>query len=115
MNMLYHNGFGKIVINNQKYTKDLILFSDYIKTKWWRKEGHSLCLDDLSIFEERKPEILIVGTGSAGVMTVPEDVIQALNEQEIQVVVTKTPEAVQEYNKLVKEGKNVAGAFHLTC
>jgi hypothetical protein len=115
MNIIDNYRFGKIVINNQKYNKDLIVFSDYIQTGWWRKEGHSLCLDDLSIIEEKKPKILIVGTGSSGIMKVPENVIKSLNEQEIDVIVSKTPEAVQEYNKLVKEGKNVAGAFHLTC
>ena len=115
MNLVESYRFGKIVINGQKYNKDLIVFPKEIKTNWWRKDGHSLCLEDLLVLEDIETNFLIVGIGSAGVMIVPSDVIQELNQKEIEVIVLKTPEAVEEYNRLAKEGKQVAGAFHLTC
>jgi hypothetical protein len=115
MNLVESYRFGKIVINGQKYNKDLIIFADDIKTNWWRKDGHSLCLEDLAVLDDIKVEFLIVGIGSAGIMKVPSDVIQQLKQREIEVIALKTPEAVEEYNRLAKEGKQVAGAFHLTC
>ncbi len=115
MNLVENYRFGKIVINGQKYNKDLIVFPDEIKTNWWRKDGHSLCLEDLTSIYNIKTDVLVVGIGSSGVMKVPSDVIQELNQKEIDVIVLKTPEAVEEYNRLAKEGKHVAGAFHLTC
>ena len=115
MNLVESYRFGKIVINGQKYTKDLIVFPEEIKTNWWRKEGHSLCLEDLEVLNEIKIDILVVGIGSAGIMKVPSEVIQELNQKKIEVIVRKTPEAVEEYNRLAKEDKLVCGAFHLTC
>lgn len=115
MNLVENYRFGKIVINGQKYNKDLIVFPNEVKTNWWRKDGHSLCLEDLIALEDIKTDFLIVGIGSAGVMKVPSGVIQELKQKEIEVIVLKTPEAVEEYNRLAKEGKHVAGAFHLTC
>lgn len=115
MNLVENYRFGKIVINGQKYNKDLIVFPDEIKTNWWRKDGHSLCLEDLTSIYNIKTDVLVVGIGSSGVMKVPSDVIQELNQKEIEVIVLKTPEAVEEYNRLAKEGKQVVGAFHLTC
>ena len=115
MNLVESFRFGKIVINGQKYNKDLIVFPDEVKTNWWRKDGHSLCLEDLTALYEIETDFLVVGIGSAGIMKVPSDVIQELKQKEIEVTVLKTPEAVEEYNRLAKEGERVAGAFHLTC
>jgi hypothetical protein len=115
MNIVEDYRFGKIVINGQKYNKDLIVFPEEIRTNWWRKEGHSLCLEDLIVLDEIKTETLVVGIGSAGVMKVPSEVIEALKQKGVEVIALKTPEAVEEYNRLAKEKKLVAGAFHLTC
>jgi len=115
MNIIEKYHFGKIIINGDKYSKDLIVFPDEIKEKWWRKEGHSLHMEDLSVLDENKPEILVIGTGSYGRMTVPDDVIKELNSRGIVVIIKKTSEAVEEYNKLLKEQKKVAAALHLTC
>ncbi|NPD89753.1 MAG: hypothetical protein HGN29_13660 [Asgard group archaeon] len=115
MNLIENYRFGKIVINGQKYNRDLIVFPEEIKTNWWRKDGHSLCLEDLTVLDDIKTDYLVVGIGSAGVMKVPSDVLQNLSQKDIEVIVLKTPEAVEEYNRLAKEGKQVVGAFHLTC
>jgi len=35
--------------------------------------------------------------------------------RKVKVIAKPTSEAVKVFNKLVKEGKKVVGAFHLTC
>ncbi|MEN3046971.1 MAG: MTH938/NDUFAF3 family protein [Candidatus Hydrothermales bacterium] len=55
--------FGEIIIEGKKYTRDLIIFKDRISENWWRKEGHSLYMEDLKEVLEFKPEILIIGNG----------------------------------------------------
>ena len=115
MNIIEKYRFGKIIVSGESFSDDLIIFPDEISTKWWRKKGHSLHLDDLTILDEKKIDVLVVGTGAFGRMNVPSDVIQKLNERNIVVVVKKTSEAVEEYNKLVKENKIVAAALHLNC
>ncbi len=115
MNIIEKYHFGKIKVSGKSYFSDLIIFSDDIKRKWWRKEGHSLCMEDLVELEGKETEILIIGTGSNNMMDVPAEVIQELGKRGITVSVKRTPEAVDEYNKLVKENKKVAAALHLTC
>ena len=115
MNIIEKYHFGKIKVSGKSYFSDLIILPEEIKRKWWRKEGHSLCMEDLVELEDKDIEILVVGTGSNNMMNVPQNVIQELNEKDIIVIVKRTSEAVDEYNKLVKENKNVAAALHLTC
>jgi len=113
--MIEHYSFGKIIVNGKKYTRDLIIFPDRIKENWWRKEGHYLYMEDLEEVLEYKPEILIIGTGALGVMKVPKDLIKQLEKMGIKVIVKKTKEACEEFNKLLNEGKKVVAALHLTC
>jgi len=80
-----------------------------------RKEGHNLCIDDIKEIINKKPDILIVGTGYYGLMKVPEELIEHIKSSGIkQIIVKKTGDACNEYNKLCKK-KNIVAAFHLTC
>jgi len=107
--------FGQIIINGKKYNSDLIIFKDHIYDSWWRKEGHNLCIDDIKEIMNKKPDILIVGTGYFGLMKVPKELIEHIKSSGIkQVIVKKTGDACNEYNKLCKK-KNIVAAFHLTC
>ena len=107
--------FGEIIINGKKYSSDLIIFEDYIYDSWWRKEGHNLCIEDIKEIINKKPDVLIIGTGSFGLMKVPKELIEKIKSSGIkQVIVKKTGEAYTEYNKLYKTNKIIA-AFHLTC
>ncbi|MGQ4894413.1 MAG: Mth938-like domain-containing protein [Candidatus Njordarchaeia archaeon] len=107
--------FGEIIINGKTYTQDLIIFPERIRTNWWRKEGHRLHLEDLTEVLEYKPEILIVGTGYDGLMKVPRELIETLEKKGIKVIVKKTKDACNEFNKYIKEKRKVVAAFHLTC
>ena len=107
--------FGQIIINGKKYNSDLIIFKDNIYDSWWRKEGHNLCIDDIKEIINKKPDILIVGTGYFGLMKVPKELIENIKSSGIkQVIVKKTGDACNEYNKLYKKN-NLIAAFHLTC
>ena len=70
--MIDSYSFGTITIDNQKFTKDLIIYSDHINLSWKRKTGHFLTKDDIIEILEYKPEVLIIGTGSRGLMKVDE-------------------------------------------
>ena len=64
--MIDSYSFGKIVVDGQSYTSDLILYPDKIDDKWWRKSGHLLLKEDLKDIIHFNPDILIVGTGAYG-------------------------------------------------
>ena len=113
--MIESYNFGKIIINGKIYNSDLIIFKDRINDSWWRKEGHNLCIDDIKEIIDKKPDTLIIGTGNFGLMKVPEELIEHIKSSGIkQVIVKKTGDACNEYNKLCKK-KNIVAAFHLTC
>lgn len=115
MNLVEEYKFGRIKVSGREYYSDIIIFPDEILSNWWRKEGHSLCLEDLEEVIKRKPKILIIGNGYSGVMRVPGSVIEELKRMGIEVIVKHTREAVKEYNRLAKAGEKVAAALHLTC
>lgn len=108
-------GFGRMKVDGVEHTGDLILLPDGVRSGWWRKEGHRLHLEDLAEVLEADVEVLVVGTGYWGRMVVPEEVRRALEERGIRVVAEETGRAWRTYNRLVDEGRKVAGAFHLTC
>ena len=113
--MIESYSFGQILINGKKYNSDPIIFKDHIYGSWWRKEGHNLCIDDIKEIIDKKPDTLIIGTGYYGLMKVPEELIEHIKLSGIkQVIVKKTGDACNEYNKLCKK-KNIVAAFHLTC
>jgi len=107
--------FGRIVIDGKTYRQDVIVYPDRVKPNWWRREGHSLCLEDLEEVLRDPPEVLVIGTGYVGLMKVPREVREKLEEMGIQVVVEKTGKAYRTFNKLLSEGRRVVAALHLTC
>jgi hypothetical protein len=110
----YANG-KSMHIGGKVYHNDLKIINGQVHGDWWRKEGHRLDAADIEDILEARPRILVIGTGYAEGMQVPEDTREALLIRDIQVVAQKTGEAVKTYNRLCREGRPVSGAFHLTC
>ncbi len=106
--------FGKIIVDGTKYTNDIIILKNRLIDSWWRKEGHKLYIADIEEALKEKPDILIVGTGAYGILKVQQETIDYLNELGIELIVLKTNQAVERFNKESKE-KTVYAALHLTC
>lgn len=115
MAMIEAYSFGSMTVGGRNYTSDIIVYPDHVQNNWWRKNGHGLCMEDIADVVARKPEFLVVGCGQSGIMKVPGVVRKELEEKGIIVADSPTDTAVGDYNRLVEEGKNVVGAFHLTC
>jgi len=107
-------GFGRIVIDGKAYNHDVILFWDGKIEKWWRKEGHKVYLEDVKMILERKPEVVVFGTGKYGVMNVRDEVRRKIEDEGIEVIELISDEAVKKFNELVEDRKAVL-AIHLTC
>ncbi len=110
-----HYKFGEIVIDGQAYNRDLLILADRVATGWWRGEGHKLALADLGEVLADPPQVLVVGTGRYGRMSVPPETQQALAAQDVELVARPTKAACQTYNEMVSAGKRVVAALHLTC
>ncbi len=109
----YH--FGRIVVEGQPYSADLILLPERVEANWWRRSGHELHPDDLTTVLEARPKTLVVGTGMWGRMRILPETEHLLREKGIHLIALETGKAVETYNRLRQEDLAVAGAFHLTC
>ncbi len=106
--------FGYIVIDDQSYSSDVIIFPDRVMSNWWRDQGHSLSMDDLEKVLAASPQVLIIGKGANGRMSVPASTRKHVEGQGIEVIIHKTEKACQVYNQISQEKETVA-ALHLTC
>ena len=107
-------GFGHIVIDGQRFTKDVIIFPDRVADRWWRKDGHSLAMADLDEVIHNPPEVLVVGRGSISRMDVPEATRKAIQALGIELIAEPTAQACETYNRL-RGTRRVVAALHLTC
>ncbi len=107
--------FGRIVIDGVNYSSDCLILGNFVQANWWRKQGHSLSAEDLKTVIAAKPSVLVVGCGASGLMEVPEQTRQVLQEHDIRLEALDTYKAVQRFNELSQTGLNVAAALHLTC
>ena len=109
--------FGNIEIDGQKYTSDLKIIKNHIKSDWWRINGHRLHLDDIRDIIEARPRILVVGTGYSGLMRLSDDLAENLAKLGIEIEVFPSKKAVTRFNELIKKygPGQTALAIHLTC
>jgi hypothetical protein len=105
--------FGHIVVDGEEQTRDLIVLPGRVVTNWWRREGHSLALEDFDEVMDELPERLVLGCGHDGRLHPPEAVLEELRRRGIEVEALPTAEAVHRYGEL-DEGRTAA-ALHLTC
>ena len=107
--------FGTIEIDRTPYRSDVIIGSGKVIDNWRRKEGHKLQAEDIASIIAEKPDILVVGTGYFGRMTIPPETRRTLEAHRIVLKAAKTGDAVAIFNKLQQECARAAAAFHLTC
>jgi hypothetical protein len=105
--------FGRLVVEGEEHTRDLIVLPTRVVPNWWRREGHSLHMDDLEEVVDELPERLIVGCGAHGQLEPDPAVIDALERRGIDVEVLHTADAVRRYGEL--DERHTAAALHLTC
>ena len=106
--------FGSLVVNGKKYTSDVIIYPDRVDPSWWRKEGHRLQIADLTDALNAKPQVLIVGTGYSGMMTVPEETKNHITSLGIDISIAATGRAVELFNTMQGK-KTVIAVLHITC
>jgi hypothetical protein len=107
--------FGRIVVDAVAYNNDCLILGSGVRPNWWRKQGHTLSIEDVQPIIEAKPQVLIIGTGASGMMKVPAETLKFLTEHKIKVETLSTSRAIERFNELSAQGTNVAAALHLTC
>lgn len=108
--------FGRIVVDGEEYERDVMVLRDRVEHPWWRSAGgHVFALEDLGPLLGAGADVVVLGIGAYGRVEVPEATRQAFAERGSDVVVARTPRAVERYNQLADAGRNVVAGLHLTC
>jgi hypothetical protein len=105
--------FGRVVVDGEEQTRDVIVLPDRVVEDWWRADGHRLVLADLDGVLDELPEHLLVGTGADGQMRTEPETVDQLRERGVEVEALPTDEAVRRYGEL--DPRRTAAALHLTC
>jgi hypothetical protein len=106
---------GSIIVNNVTYHQDLKIIRGQVVDNWWRKTGRRVDVNDMKDVLDASPDVIVIGTGYAENMRVSEDLTSETRRRDIRLIAENTNKAVQTFNDLFSKGKNVSGAFHLTC
>jgi len=107
---------GHVTVDGAEQTKDVIVLPHRVVPNWWRRNGHSLVIEDLDEVLDDLPEHLIVGCGYASQLRPDPSVVEALAKRGTEVEALPTPDAVDRYAELEAENPAaIAAALHLTC
>lgn len=113
MARLENYSFGRLTVDGEEHTKDVIVLPDRVVPNWWRRDGHSLVIEDLEDVLDELPGRLIVGRGAHGRLRPHPAVIEELRRRGVEVEVLDTAEAVERYRE--SDAAGTAAALHLTC
>ena len=113
MARLENYSFGRLTVDGEEHTKDVIVLPSRVVPNWWRKDGHSLVMEDLEDVLDELPGRLIVGRGAHGRLRPHPTVIEELRKRGVDVEVLDTAEAVERYGE--SDEARTAAALHLTC
>ena len=107
---------GRVVIDGVELNRDVIVLPDRVLRNWWRRDGHSLVIEDLEDVLDELPERLIVGCGHSSRLEPDASVIEALERRGVRVEALPTGDAINRFEELeTRNPAAVAAALHLTC
>ena len=88
---------GRVVVDGVELRRDVIVLPDRVLFDWWRRDGHSLVIEDLADVLDELRERLVVGCGYAGRLKPDPSVVEALAKRGVQVEALPTPDAVDRF------------------
>jgi hypothetical protein len=113
MARLEEYSFGRLRVDGEEHTRDLIVLPQRVVPDWWRRDGHSLAMEDLDEVLDELPARLVLGVGAHGRLRPDPAVIAALEGRGVHVECLPTDAAVRRYGEL--DEASTAAALHLTC
>lgn len=109
-NTIHAYGEGYVLVNSLRIEHPVIVMVDRLIDPWPVSSGKRLTWNDFTPLIEFKPELVILGSGSA--FRFPDaHIMAAFSAAKIGFEVMNTPAACRTYNILMSEGRNVATAL----
>ena len=101
MDKIQEYKLGSFIIEGRQFIGNIKIMGDKIRY-WERPENQNLSSKELQELIEFGPEFLVIGTGAAGLLKVPDQVKKSASEKGISVFVGKTQDMVKKFNELNK-------------
>jgi hypothetical protein len=111
--------WGLVRIDGLGQVKDAKLFPGGARSWDWGETGtqHDPGIQPADVAElvECEATTVVLSTGVLRMLGVCPETLQQLEAQDVAVLVLPTPEAVEAYNRLVRDGAAVGALIHSTC
>jgi len=113
--MINSTKFGSIMVGNKKYDNDVFVsYRDTVK-EGETNSRHLISKKELDLLLADKPDVIVLGTGQEGCMKISPDSSELAKNRGIEIVESKTPDAIKKFNHLYASGRKVVGYMHVTC
>ena len=105
--------FGEVEIDGKVFFSDMVV--------WWngkseyREKRHVFGMSQFLALAEKKPEIIVIGTGMNGIVGITEEVVQAAEDKNIEIFKELSPKAAEMFNGFIADGKKAVALIHSTC
>ncbi|MDI6826279.1 MAG: MTH938/NDUFAF3 family protein [Candidatus Aenigmarchaeota archaeon] len=107
--------FGSIKIDGKTYHEDVIVSWDGEVREVRTAIRHVFGLPELQKVMEKKPELVIVGTGASGLCSVSDEIKKEVEMKGFKFMELVSKEAIKKFNEAVRQRKRVSAFVHLTC
>ncbi len=112
--------WGKVKVNGQIYHQVLIIDEKVLARDKEKLENLFGTTHQIAAWEQKellsgKPDIILIASGWNGVLKVDEKFKNQIAKLGIEFKVVLTPKIIDEYSRLVSEGKRVNCLIHTTC
>jgi polyphosphate kinase 2 (PPK2 family) len=104
--------YGRITIADEDYNEDILVFPNGDIEISKREDEHEVKLEDIKALIKSKPEILILGLGTIGMVKVKPEVKKKVSSQGIELHAYKSEKAIETYRDN-RTQKSTAALFHL--
>ena len=112
--------WGKVKVDGQQYHQVLIVGGRAMEREKPKLEKLFGTTHKIGDWEQKlllsgQPEVILIANGWSGVLKIDEEFKKKVESAGIELRIVLTPKAVEEYNRLVKERKQINALIHTTC
>jgi len=107
--------FGSIVINNRRYSHDVIVSYKGLIQEGKLKTRHLISKKEFNLMLVEDPKIIVFGRGFEGCLKISPEVLKLAELKGIRVISLLTPDAIEAFNKLHEKDEKVVAYIHVTC
>jgi len=104
---------GAIVVDGCHYDSDVMILADGTVRTWQPQDGEVLLATHAKAVVKAKPEVLVIGTGTVGSLSLHPKARERLEKAGIEVLAYRTDKACETYRQL-RNQRRLAALLHIT-